>query len=54
MTPVIVGQPVADITVRIRLPCHDDRIALIGMHQRCGPVSRFQRWLGNVSELAPR
>jgi GNAT superfamily N-acetyltransferase len=54
MTPVIVGQPVADITVRIRRPCQDDRAALIGMHQRCGPVSRFQRWLGNVSELAPR
>jgi GNAT superfamily N-acetyltransferase len=54
MTPVIVGQPVADITVRIRRPCQYDRAALIGMHQRCGPVSRFQRWLGNVSELAPR
>jgi GNAT superfamily N-acetyltransferase len=60
MTPVIIGQPVSDITlqcgraVRIRRPHRDDRAALIGMHRRCGPVSRFQRWLGNVSEFAPR
>ena len=35
----------------LRQACEADAVAVIAMHDRCGPETRLHRWMGNTEAM---